>query len=95
MTRHHPTWSEVRHDYMRSLVPMDATCAVCRWWYPRSGDASDEVGWCHRHPPTHNGWPQTNGDQDVCGAWETDYQPVDRDGKPCEAGPLWAVRGCA
>jgi hypothetical protein len=76
--RHHPSWREVRHEFMRDLVPINATCAVCRWWFPESSAASDPVGYCHFSPPTVEGWPQTNGDEDVCSAWETDYQPVPR-----------------
>jgi hypothetical protein len=75
--RHHPSWREVRHDYMRDLVPIDATCAVCRWWHPWNGSPTDPAGYCHFNPPTAQGWPQT-GSKDVCSAWETDYNPVPR-----------------
>jgi len=89
MTRHHPTWSEVRPHYMGALVPIGATCAICRWWRPLN--PSDDTGECCYRPPANDGRPQTTA-TDLCSEWETDYQPVDRNGNPCEAGPLWAAR---
>jgi hypothetical protein len=76
--RHHPSWREVRHEYMRNLVPSHASCAICRWWHPESSAAADPVGFCHFNPPTVEGWPETNGDEDVCSFWETDYDPTPR-----------------
>ena len=76
--REHPTWREIRHDYIRGLIPADATCATCRWWHPESGAAAEATGYCHFVPPTVEGWPQTHGDEDVCSCWESGYDPEPR-----------------
>lgn len=76
--RHHPTWAEIKPTFMQNLVPPHATCAICRWWYPLSSAAKDAYGHCHFNPPTADGWPLTNGDEDVCACWSTDYAPVER-----------------
>lgn len=65
---------------MRDTVPLDATCAVCRWWHPLSGQASNPYGHCHRNAPAAGGWPLTNADEDVCGEWQTDYIAEERTG---------------
>lgn len=63
---------------MRDTVPLDATCAICRWWHPLESSASNPYGHCHRHAPVLGGWPLTHADLDVCGAWQTDYEPEER-----------------
>lgn len=65
---------------MTRPVPIDATCAVCRWWHPLSSEAANPHGHCHRHSPAPTGWPLTHADHDVCGEWETDYFPEERTG---------------
>ena len=78
--RHHPSWSEVKQDVLMNEVPLDATCAVCRWWHPTQPSAP--TGYCRRYAPSWTeGWPLTNADTDVCGEWTTDYMPEERTGQ--------------
>ena len=63
---------------MRHMIPIDATCASCRWWHPESSAAAEPTGYCHFAPPTVEGWPQTHGDEDVCSEWESGYDPPPR-----------------
>jgi hypothetical protein len=85
MTRHHPTWTEVRPYYIGAEVPYDATCTTCRWYRShREDDSLTDPGDCRRHAPSFQSWPVVSAD-DYCGDWQTDYYPVDRNGDPCEA----------
>jgi hypothetical protein len=77
--RHHPSWSEVKAEVMKNTVPLDATCATCRWWHPPAPAAA--VGKCHRYAPSTQGWPTTSAETDVCGEWTTDYLPEERTGR--------------
>lgn len=77
--RHHPTWSEVRPQYMSSiLTPINATCLTCHYFQDRS-DEDDAIarGLCRRHAPCISGWPSVTED-DYCGDWRTDYRPLVR-----------------
>lgn len=77
--RHHPTWAEVKQEFMSTSVPINATCATCRWW--RAAEQSEElIGTCRYSPPTASGWPTTNGERDVCASWATDYYREERTG---------------
>jgi hypothetical protein len=71
---HHPTWSEEKTLFMAAIngaVPIDATCASCKWW-----EANEPTG-CHRHCPAPTGWPATT-EHDFCGDWESGYIPTPR-----------------
>ena len=61
---------------MSSSVPIDATCATCRWC-ALGPDADEDLldAFCHYNPPTDNGWPIVHLTKDFCAQWETDYQP--------------------
>lgn len=77
--RHHPTWAEVKQEFMRNSVPINATCATCRWW--RLSEESEQLnGTCRYNPPAPKGWPSTNGEQDLCASWTTDYYREERTG---------------
>lgn len=79
MSRHHPTWAEVKPSYLSSLmdIPIDATCLCCHYFADRS-DEDDAVarGICTRHAPVAGiGWPAVT-ENDSCGDWRTDYRPM-------------------
>lgn len=69
---------------MKDVVPIGATCCVCRWWHPP--EPSSKSGECHRTAPVKDGWPVTQY-ADVCGEWTTDYAPEERTGRLAVRSP--------
>jgi hypothetical protein len=62
---------------MPTPVPIDATCATCRWC-ERGPDAEEDDLWdayCHYNPPTDNGWPSVHLTRGFCAQWEEDLAP--------------------
>jgi hypothetical protein len=61
---------------MSDLIPLDASCAYCYYFYDQSDDDDAIVrGQCRRHAPTINGWPIVT-ERAWCGDWATDYRPM-------------------
>ena len=57
---------------MRDLIPLNATCAGCRWFNPID-DTPDIQGWgnCRRYAMggKRGDWPLVHGPKDICGEW--------------------------
>jgi hypothetical protein len=63
---------------MTQLLPYDASCAYCYYFFDKS-DNDDAIvrGQCRRHSPLASSWPIVT-ENDWCGDWTTDYRPLMR-----------------